>query len=211
MVEVPAAGHEDLVLVDIQQRSDDVVGDRSGLHRQRPVAGQSQRIHPERRAAQVEEPHPLGAIRGGCPQTDVGELALGIDHDRGGVGRHDVVGVKGDQGGGLAAALAADQQCAVSAVVRVNDHFGVLGAKHREQILGPWSVVDAHPSTSGTGQVPGCSSRAAAVCACAGPGGVMRFGVAGATAAHRLRGSGNPRQCHAPDRYALHPRGGQRE
>ena len=98
MVEVPAARHEDLVLVDIQQRGNDVVSDRSGLHRQRPVAGQSQRIHPERRSAQVEEPHPLGAIRGGRPQTDVGELALGIDHDRGGVGRHDVVGVKRDQG-----------------------------------------------------------------------------------------------------------------
>ena len=35
VVEVAARGLEDLVLVDVQQRGDDVVGDRGGLQRQR--------------------------------------------------------------------------------------------------------------------------------------------------------------------------------
>ena len=63
VVEVAAGGLVDLVLVDVEQRGDDVLGDLGGLDRERPVADQPQRAHPERRPAEVQEPDPLAAIR----------------------------------------------------------------------------------------------------------------------------------------------------
>ena len=65
VVEVAARGLVDLVLVDVQERGDDVLGDLRGLDRQRPVADQPQRRHPERRVAEVEEPDALAAVARG--------------------------------------------------------------------------------------------------------------------------------------------------
>ena len=62
VVEVAARGLEDLVLVDVQQRGDDVVGDRGGLQRQRVAAGEPQRAHAEGGVAEVEKPHALGRV-----------------------------------------------------------------------------------------------------------------------------------------------------
>ena len=74
VVEVAARGLVDLVLVDVEQRGDDVVGDLRGLDRERPVADQPQRAHPERRAAEVEEPDPLAAVGRGHAQADARQL-----------------------------------------------------------------------------------------------------------------------------------------
>ena len=65
VVEVAARGLVDLVLVDVQERGDDVLGDLRGLDRQRPVADQPQRRHPERGVAEVEEPDALAAVGAG--------------------------------------------------------------------------------------------------------------------------------------------------
>ena len=62
VVQVAARGLIDLVLVDVEQRGDDVLGDLRRLDRQRTVADQPQRVHPERRVPQVEKPHPLAAV-----------------------------------------------------------------------------------------------------------------------------------------------------
>ena len=134
--EVAAGGLVDLVLVDVEQRGDDVVGDLRGLDRERPVADRSQRAHPERGPAEVQEPHALAAVRRGHPQADARELGLGVDHDRRGVLVLDVVEVEGQQRGGLAAALAADQQRPVLAVGGVDEHLGVLRSEHRVELLG---------------------------------------------------------------------------
>ena len=74
VVEVAARGLVDLVLVDVQERGDDVLGDLRGLDRQRPVADQPQRRHPERRVPEVEEPHALAAVGRGHAQADAREL-----------------------------------------------------------------------------------------------------------------------------------------
>ena len=62
VVEVASRGLIDLVLVDVEQRGDDVLGDLRRLDRQRAVADQPQRVHPERRVPQVEKPHALAAV-----------------------------------------------------------------------------------------------------------------------------------------------------
>ena len=82
VIEVAPRGGEDLILVDIQQSRDHVLGDLRRLLRQRPLPGPHQRIHPERRPAEVKEPHPLTDVRRCCSQTDVRELALRVQDDR---------------------------------------------------------------------------------------------------------------------------------
>ena len=83
VVEVAARGLEDLVGVDVQQRGDDVVGDRRGL---RAPAGRSpgsaQRAHAERGSAEVQEPDALAAVGRREAQAQARELALGVDDDR---------------------------------------------------------------------------------------------------------------------------------
>ena len=81
VVEVAAAALEDLVLVDVQQRGDDVVGDRRRLDRQRPVAAEPQRAHPERRVPEVQEPDALATVGRREPQAQPAELALGVEDD----------------------------------------------------------------------------------------------------------------------------------
>jgi hypothetical protein len=74
VIEVAAGGLVDLVLVDVQERGDDVLGELCGLDRERPVADQPQRAHPERGAPEVEKPHSLAAIGRRHAQTDAREL-----------------------------------------------------------------------------------------------------------------------------------------
>ena len=74
VVEIAARGLVDLVLVDVQQRGDDVLGDLRGLDRQRPVADQPQRRHPERGMPEVEEPDAFAAVGRRDPQADAREL-----------------------------------------------------------------------------------------------------------------------------------------
>ena len=85
VVEVAARGLEDLVLVDVQQGGDHVVGDRGRFQRQRVGAGEAQRAHPERGVAEVQVPEPLGRVRRCEAQAQPAELALGVQDDHGGV------------------------------------------------------------------------------------------------------------------------------
>ena len=128
VVEVAARGLEDLVLVDVQQRGDDVVGDRGRLQRQRVAAGEPQRAHAEQRVAEVQEPDVLAAVGRGEPQAQAAELALGVEHDHGRVVIAHVAQVQAQQGRALTASLAADQQRAVLAVVGV-DQAGAVARR----------------------------------------------------------------------------------
>ena len=74
VVEVAARGLVDLVLVDVQQRGDDVLGDLRGLDRERPVADQSERRHSERGVSEVQEPDAFAAVGRRYPQADAREL-----------------------------------------------------------------------------------------------------------------------------------------
>ena len=81
VVQVAAAALKDLVLVDVQQRGDDVLGDRRRLVGQRPVAAEPQRAHPERRMPEIQEPDALATVGRREPQAQPAELALGVDDD----------------------------------------------------------------------------------------------------------------------------------
>ena len=64
--------------------------------------------------AEVEEPDALGAVGRGEREAEAAELALGVEHDDGGVVVAQVAEVEAQHRGGLARALAADEQRAVA-------------------------------------------------------------------------------------------------
>ena len=104
---------------------------------------EAQRAHAEGGVAEVEKPDALGRVGRGELQAEAAEFALGVQDDDGGVVVADVVEVGAQHGGGLAAALAADEQRAVAAVVGVDQPGAVGGAQHRQHGVGERAVAHA--------------------------------------------------------------------
>ena len=92
----------------------------------------------------------LAASGGVSVQAEAAELALGVEHDDGGVGVADVVEVGAQHRRGLADALAADQQRAVLAVVGVDQPGAVAGAQDGQQRVGE-RAVRRRPDACGSG------------------------------------------------------------